>query len=179
MPAPPIGGMNRCKALFVFVAKPGCFIINSTEPPAEPICCGDAHVTTVSECPRDSGWASLAKWMLADAMMMLTDATTGIIGCDGCCWLRREATTPTAITKHAMAIAYSLIAPSAIGLYVRSEIKIVINPTNTPMINIKELVGSLGITGLSDFGNRATELPFQCTVVAHSHFLRIKRSKRA
>lgn len=134
----------------MLVAEPGSFIFNSTDPPAPSIGLGDAHATTASDLPQDIGWANLAKWMLAEAMTMLTDATTGIIGCVGCCWLSREATTPTAITKYAKAIAYSWLAPSAIGLYVRSKIRVIIATTITPIIYINKLFGSLFITKIAD-----------------------------
>ena len=159
IPAPPPGGTIRFRASIVFVADPGSWIFNSTDPPAPSIGLGDAHATTASDLPQDIGWANLAKWMLAEAMTMLTDATTGIIGCVGCCWLSREATTPTAITKYAKVIAYSWLAPSAIGLYVRSRIRVIIDTTITPIIYINEIFESLVIARIADLRTDNTRYP--------------------
>lgn len=159
MPAPPPGGTIRFRASIVFVADPGSLIFKSTDPPAASIGLVDAHATTASDLLQDIGWANLAKWMLADAMTMLTDATTGIIGCVGCCWLSREATTPTAITKYAKAIAYSWLAPSAIGLYVSSRIRVIIDTTITPTIYTNELFESLDITKIAELRTGNTRLP--------------------
>ena len=150
MPAPPPGGTIRFSASIVFVADPGSLIFKSTDPPGRSIGLGDAHAKTASDLPQDIGWANLAKWMLAEAMTMLTDATTGIIGCVGYCWLSREATTPTAITKYAKAIAYSWLDPSAIGLYVKSRIRVIIDTTIIPIIYINKLFKSLGIARIAD-----------------------------